>query len=106
MEYVLYCSVMTTGSIVLGLANILGFDEEGKRRTPVMDQPISESLREARLELKEYQDRKALQWKTWFYQKGYGSWWSSVFGPKNTNKQPQQDYLKEALQEDAGPGKK
>jgi hypothetical protein len=80
VEYLLFCSVMTTGTVILTLANTLGFDEEGRRRTPVFDQPFSESLREARLELKEYQDRKANQWKTWATTRGYGDGWNRLFG--------------------------
>ena len=104
VEYIVYCAAMTTGSIVLGLANTMGKDEEGKRRTPVLDQPLSESLREARIELKEYQDRKAMQCKTWMHKKGYGDWWNSVFerdhNNNHNNAQQHNDYLKGALEQD------
>ena len=89
LEYIIYGSGMTTSTVCMGLACIFGFDEEGKRRKLVMDQPFDESLREARLELKEYQDKKAMQFENWMYRKGYGDFWKKWFGKKQIGNQPQ-----------------
>jgi len=71
LEYFLYGTIMTSTAIALGLGIIFGFDEQGKRRTPVMDQPIDESWREAKMELTEFRWKQQNKTEKWAVQRGY-----------------------------------
>lgn len=85
LEYMLYATVMTGTTVALGLVLIFGFDEHGKRRTPVMDQPFEESLREANMEMKEYVSNKYKQGEKWADDRGYGDLYRKMFpGGANT----------------------
>ena len=78
IEYMLYATIMTSCTVALGLGTIFGFDEQGNRRKPVMDQPLEESWREAKLELYEYRIKKEMQMEHWMVQRGYGETWNKI----------------------------
>ena len=80
LEYLLYATVMTGTTVALGLLIIFGQDENGQRRKPVMDQPFTESLREANLELNEMGRRKYDEGERWADSKGYGDLYRSILG--------------------------
>lgn len=80
LEYLLYATVMTSCTVALGLGIVFGFDEQGNRRKPVMDQPFAESWREAQLELYNYRIKKETQLERWAKEKGFGNWFFYMTG--------------------------
>lgn len=80
LEYILYASVMTSASVALGLGVIFSMDEHGNRRKPIMNQPLDESFREARIELREYRAWKGRQVESWMVDHGYEKSYNALLG--------------------------
>ena len=78
LEYLLYATIMTSTTIALGLGVIFATDEHGNRRKPIMNQPLEESLREARMEFSHYQMYKQRQVEGWMIDHGYEDWYRKL----------------------------
>ena len=80
LEYILYATIMTSASVALGLGVIFSTDEQGNRRKPIMNQPLDESFREARIELREYRAWKGKQVESWMVDHGYEKSYNAFLG--------------------------
>ena len=109
LEYLAYNTIMTSTTVVLGLGIIFATDDQGKARKVVLDQPLDESIREAKIEWRNYCAWKERQVELWMvkhgYEKSYYSFWGQwqrLFGSSSITSGAQKQQEEQQQQQRGG----